>query len=99
MVDQEPKLALLARLHGAVPLTFKIIKRSFEKRDYVLLMMAFSNLKTFVSKNDNNLLTLQKTNIVSLIDSIIRSNGQQNVIRLDLLLDILALVSKSSTQI
>ena len=89
-------MALLGRLHGSVSITFKITKRCFEKRDYTFMMLGMGLLKVFAAKNDNNVVSLQKTSILHLIDNAIRSNIPQNVLKLDLLLDLLALIAKSS---
>ncbi|KAJ3318264.1 Cytosolic carboxypeptidase 1 [Boothiomyces sp. JEL0866] len=94
----EPKLALLARLHGAVPITIKTLKRSVEKKDFGLMAITFNIIRLFASKNDNNLSVIQKSNLVPLLDGIFKNLGQQvNISKFDNAIELMAYLGKSKS--
>ncbi|KAJ3274298.1 Cytosolic carboxypeptidase 1 [Terramyces sp. JEL0728] len=94
----EPKLALLARLHGAVPIAIKTLKRSVDKKDFALMTITFNILRIFASKNENNLSILQKSNLVPLIDSIFKNSAQQVTLsKLDNAVELMAYLAKSKS--
>ncbi len=51
LTNSEPKLALLARLHNATSISWKLVKRAYEKRDFGQLVAICGVLKIFIAKN------------------------------------------------
>ncbi|KAJ3255496.1 Cytosolic carboxypeptidase 1 [Boothiomyces macroporosus] len=89
----EPKLALLARLHGAVPITVKALKRSVERKDIGLMTITFNMLRIFASKN-----VIQKSNLVPLLDGIFKNLAQQvNSSKFDNAIELMAYLAKSKS--
>jgi hypothetical protein len=73
MSKHDPKLALLARITGAVEIIIDNLKRWFEKKEVPPLVISFNLLKILASKNENTLVTLQKSTILPIIESILKS--------------------------
>ncbi|KAJ2996878.1 Cytosolic carboxypeptidase 1 [Globomyces sp. JEL0801] len=100
LAKYEPKISLLARIHGTVNIAIKTLRRCVEKRDNNLMMSCFNMLKIFASKNDNNLMTIQKSNLIPLIETILKNNNQQlHIGKMENVLELLALMAKSSNQL
>lgn len=61
------------------------------------MMSIFTVLKVFVSKNENNLVTVQKSNMVPLIETICRAHSAQlSSGKLETIFDFISQISKSS---
>ncbi|KAI8897430.1 hypothetical protein BC833DRAFT_621233 [Globomyces pollinis-pini] len=98
LAKYEPKISLLARIHGTVNIAIKTLRRCVEKRDNNLMMSCFNMLKIFASKNDNNLMTIQKSNLIPLIETILKNNNQQlHIGKMENVLELLALMAKSKS--
>ncbi|KAI8587974.1 hypothetical protein BDZ88DRAFT_508392 [Geranomyces variabilis] len=96
----DPKLALLARLHGAVPSTIIMIKKWNERKEYGLMIHGFHALRVFTVKNENNVNTIQKSKAVDLLAGLIKNpllapTLTQHPAKMECLLDLLTILAKS----
>ncbi|TPX67231.1 hypothetical protein SpCBS45565_g03896 [Spizellomyces sp. 'palustris'] len=89
----DSKIPLLARLHCAVPTTIMTIRRWNERKEYGLMMHGFQALRIYATKNENNVVTIIKSNIATLMATMIKS--PTSPIKLDCLLDLLTILAKS----
>ncbi|KAJ3409345.1 Cytosolic carboxypeptidase 1 [Chytridiales sp. JEL 0842] len=76
----DPKLGLLARLHGAIEPMVDLLKAWQEKRDYAGASIALQALKLMGSKNDGNAILMHKKGLVSVTSTII-SNSFQTLVK------------------
>ncbi|KAJ3163169.1 Cytosolic carboxypeptidase 1 [Geranomyces michiganensis] len=96
----DAKLALLARLHGAVPSTIIMIKKWNERKEYGLMIHGFHALRVFTVKNENNVNTIQKSKVVNLLAALIKNpilapTLTQHPAKMECLLDLLTILAKS----
>ncbi|KAL2914236.1 Cytosolic carboxypeptidase 1 [Polyrhizophydium stewartii] len=96
------KVPLLARLHNAISISIDIIQRWLDRKDYSAMLLAFSALRTFASKNDFTdaaLPSIQKSNILVIIEQILKNPPPQlSQSKLDCVVELLAIFSKSKSE-
>ncbi|KAI8909542.1 hypothetical protein EDD86DRAFT_205672 [Gorgonomyces haynaldii] len=91
----DPKLALMARISNTIPVLLDIGTRFFEKRDFSSMMVWCTLLKICASKNENNLIALQKSQLGSLIESTFGLSASYSTIRTENLLELVVILAKS----
>ena len=95
MIKHESKLALLARMFNMVSTVYDIMARWFEKKDFTNMMNAIMLLRHFGVKNENNLAQLQKTDILTMLESCLKLSTTYSGIKVEVVLDMMVLLAKS----
>ncbi|KAI8820492.1 uncharacterized protein EV422DRAFT_496960 [Fimicolochytrium jonesii] len=95
----DPKLSLLARLHGAVAPTIIMVKKWNERKEYALVITGLQALRAFATKNDNNVITIHKGRTLDLLASMLKNPISapmlaQNSASLECVLDLMTLLTK-----
>ncbi|KAJ3028713.1 UNVERIFIED_CONTAM: Cytosolic carboxypeptidase 1 [Siphonaria sp. JEL0065] len=71
----DPKLPVIARLHGSVEIVTDIVKKWHDRKDYTAVLLGFQVLRVFAVKNESNIMIMHKRGIIETIFSFFKTNG------------------------
>ncbi|KAI9328145.1 hypothetical protein BDR26DRAFT_61219 [Obelidium mucronatum] len=71
----DPKLPVIARLHGSVEIVTDIVKKWHDRKDYTAVLLGFQVLRVFALKNECNIMIMHKRGIIDTMLSFFKSNG------------------------
>ncbi|KAJ3094855.1 Cytosolic carboxypeptidase 1 [Phlyctochytrium planicorne] len=94
----DPKLPLIARLHGAIETVVDIFKRCYERKDSSGVLLALQTLKVLSSKADTNVLAMHKKGVLEVMANVLKSLGSnttKETSQIEALIDLLTIFSKT----
>ncbi|KAI8851960.1 hypothetical protein BC829DRAFT_385622 [Chytridium lagenaria] len=72
LAKHDPKLPLIARLHGAVEYVVDILKRWHERKDSAGVSLALQTMKVFCNKAEVNVVAMQKKGALEVLANVLR---------------------------